>query len=249
MINSFLKRGVMLAAMVACSMFSVSTASAAFTVSVGQTIKLYNGPGSGNGGEFIVKHVTDGYSAERFRTFCVQTTEYFNFGETLTIDAIADFSSAPANPIKATTSALYREFMRGMAAANGAANYAGTILGVAYTFNSTTDAQAGLLQQAIWNFQGQGSYSNAFVTAANSLGFLGADATSLTGTNLQTYGYVQALQLKRSDGAGGLMNAQDQLYWDGRGQLTAVPEPASIALWGTFALGGLLRTRRRRNSA
>ena len=241
-----LKRGLLFGAMLACSMLSVSTASAAFTVSAGQTIKLYDGPGNVNAGEFIVKHQSDSYASEKFRTFCIQTNEFLSLGETLTIAAIADFSVAPPNSIKATTSALYREFMRGMAAAGNTANFAGFILGQTYTFNANTVAgiaRAGELQQAIWNFQGQGVYSNDFVTAANGLGFGVAAATTLLGTNLQTYGYVQALQLKRADGS----NGQDQLYWDGRGQITDVPEPASMALWATFALGGVLVARRRRN--
>jgi len=248
MTHVFCKRALMLAAMLACSMITASTASAAFTVSAGQTIKLYDGPGNVNAGEFILKHQSDAYATEKFRTFCIQTNEFLNLGETLTIDAIADFSFSPANSIKAETSALYREFMRGMTAAGNTLNFAGTILGQAYTFNATTAAGitlAGKLQQAIWNFQGQGSYTNQFVTAANGLGFGGAAATTLTGTNLQTYGYVQALQLLRANGDRG----QDQLYWDGRGELAGVPEPTSIALWGAFAFGGVIFARRRRNSA
>ena len=248
MTNLFRKRALMLAAMLACSIISVSTASAAFTLSAGQTIRLYDGPGNVNAGEFILKHQSDGYSAERFRTFCIQTNEFLGLGETLTIAAIANFSFSPANSIKAETSALYREFMRGMAAAGNTVNYMGSILGQTYYFNSNTAlgiTLAGKLQQAIWNFQGQGAYANQFVTAASGLGFAGAAATTLTGANLQNYGYVQALQLTRSNGDRG----QDQLYWDGRGELTGVPEPTSVALWGTFALGGVLLARRRRNSA
>ena len=250
MTTLFLKRGLMLAAVLACSIISVSNASAAFTVSAGQTIKLSDGPGNVNAGEFIVKHQVDTYATEKFRTFCVQTNEFLSLGETLTVVAIADFSFSPANSIKSETSALYREFMRGMAIAGSTLNVAGTILGKAYTFNSTTPAgssRAGELQQAIWRFQGQSGYGavvNDFTTAAIALGFGGSAATSLLGTDLTTYGYVQAMQLLRSDGH---TRAQDQLYWDGRGQIV-VPEPASIALWGAFALGGVLLGRRRRNS-
>ena len=230
------------------------TTHASWVVNVGNTIKLTDGPGT-LAGEFKVGTAqpsngsasntsTGSYGTERFRTFCVQTNEYFSYGETLTIQNISMNSQAGNQALASNTSALYRTFMNAYEV--GATGVTTLIGSATYDFgagNRATDAN--LLQQAIWKYQGFAAYSaviNKFTIAVEALN-LTTMAANLTGTELATYGGVKILNLYHADGS----NAQDQLYYGGAplGGPSDVPEPATLLLFGLGAIGaGFVRRRR-----
>ncbi len=248
-------------------MFLGNEAGAAWVVDTNTNIKLFDGPGRVNAGEFIVKTDQQGnnFQTERFRTFCVQINEYVSYGEKLDIYGISDVSKLGDNPLTARTSALYRAFMNGYAAAGTTANNAVAILGTTtYKFNgsggtnNSNEADAGLMQKAIWKYQGQGSYvtsetasNNKFVAAIENLFSTWAPgllASQLTGTDRSLWGNVKILNLYRTVGSNTHVQAQDQLYWDGStfsGSPPAVPEPATVALYALGAFGMVWVGRRK----
>ncbi len=231
------------------------TTHASWVVNVGNTIKLTDGPGT-LAGEFKVgtsqpnsgsssNASTGNFSIERFRTFCVQTNEYFSYGETLTIQNISMNSQAGGQALASNTSALYRTFMNAYEA--GATGVTTLIGSATYDFGAGNRASdANLLQQAIWKYQGFAAYSavsNKFTLAVEALN-LTAMAVNLSGAELATYGGVKIMNLYRADGS----NAQDQLYYGGGTSGVPpvdAPEPATMLLFGLGAIGaGFVRRRR-----
>jgi len=226
-----------------------------WVVNVGDRIRLYDGPVNVNAGVFKVTNNTDvivnnspSDDQIRFRTFCVQTNEFLNLGEQLLVRRISNFSEFGYNPmtnsatstqlLHSRTSALYREYLRGL---TGSAfdNISG-----GYLIDSISDM--GLLQKAIWGFQepNVNVVGNKFTAWALALDLTNSNSNGL-------YGGVQILNLLRL-GSTGLFTvaAQDQLYYNSGSAalLQAVPEPSMMALFMFGAIGAGWTARRRKKA-
>ena len=82
-----------------------STASAAPIIMAGDSVKVSDGPGTINGGEFILL-VNDSWS---FVTFCLQMTQYIDFTNVYHVDAVSPFAST--DPAAKGGDALGRDYL------------------------------------------------------------------------------------------------------------------------------------------
>jgi hypothetical protein len=199
-------------------------------LTAGNEIHVLDGPGNTGGGEFTI--VVD--STTSFVSFCLQMTEYINFTSAFKVDAISTFAvSDPVlnggdpldlyrDPLSDQTAFLYTQFR------------AGTLTDYSYSgFNH--QASANSLQKAIWMFEEELPMvaSNPFVMLANSA----------MGT-WSGLGNVRVMNLSRNG-----QEAQDQLMLVPGRDITEVPEPASLILFGSgVSLAGMARRRQRRSA-
>ncbi len=248
----FKKQLLVLVTLALCVASACQNASASWVVP-GTIIKLWDGYGNVNAGEFKVTDATvmsnPTPAQVRFNTFCVQVNEYVNLGEQLRVGAISNFddSSSP-RALSARTSALYREFLRGSTKFFGY-----TSASYNYGNNSTHESDAGKLQQAIWKFQGQSGYAsvdNKYTRAVEAFALskgwaAGMAATSIAAADQALYGGVKILNLFRGNGF--TQKAQDQLYFDQSSPIggSPVPEPATVALYALGAFGMVWVGRRK----
>lgn len=133
---------------------------------VGDRIRFTDKEGTVGAGEYGV-HLKnsaspaggDSQSAELFRTFCIEKTEYLDFdSKGFVIDTIEKYAVAGAggavngrDPISAQTAWLFYKFSTN------------TLAGYAHT-----DALANKLQNALWFFEDEGGVQNIFTVAANN---------------------------------------------------------------------------------
>src|SRR5687768_8101779 len=184
---------------------------------VGDDIHVLDGPGTTGGGEFTI--VVDPTTS--FVSFCLQMTEYINFTSAFNVDAISTFAvSDPVlnggNPLdlhrdylSAQTAYLYTEFRQG------------TLSGYYYGSGPSRVTSANSLQKAIWMFEQEIPIvgSNPFVMLANNAISLGT---------WSGIGNVRVMNLSRNG-----EEAQDQLMLVPGRDITEVPEPASLILFGS----------------
>ncbi|MEI6916545.1 MAG: hypothetical protein WCL39_15525 [Armatimonadota bacterium] len=199
-------------------------------VVVGDILKFGNSWGT-LAGEYIATEQPPQNNVA-FETFCVQTSEYLNFGDnTFKVTGVSTKSVyATPHDLMAETAYLYSNFR------------AGTLAGYKYATDTLANqnlriASADQLQQAIWYFQGQaGGVNNAFAQAATA-------AVTGPSPTWAGFGDVRILNLvwEHSD-TGGFstgMQAQDVL--------TTVPEPAFFQMGALLGMSGVgfLRLRRK----
>ena len=194
----------------------------AYPLKVGDVITLHNGPGTTNGGEFIIKE----NGTVIHNTFCLERYETFSYGQELSIKGINDYATAGGGGaadgkdyISDETRYLYYHFFIGDL--------------IDYNFNDdssmamTRVESANALQYAIWMLENEMTYNSAnhYIKIVNS-------AMDIDGW---TAGIdrVKVLNLFKADGS----NAQDQL--------TVVPEPGALLSLGIIllGLGGITRRR------
>ncbi len=215
-------------------------------VSVGDHLKLYNGAGSGNGGEFdavLQQFNGTGYdpTSVTWSTFCLEVDEHFYYGQLLKVAGISDTAYSggsntnSGDPISYATAWLYTQMSTGNLVG---LNAAGT--GVSGSYNDNHIANATHLQKAIWYLEEEslGVY-NKYVDLALAAGW-----TSI--------GDVRVLNLQRYSN-GQLINAQDQLVLLNPPETLPppVPEPSTFALLGigSIALAGYGWRRKRQAAA
>jgi hypothetical protein len=216
--------GLVVIAGILVPLVNAGTAVANPVVAVGDSIKFSDRPGS-PGGEFLAT-VNNAWS---FVTFCLQKTEYIDFTNTFVVDAVTDYATSdPTNvggnaqghdPIDQRTAWLYTQFTRGSLAGY---QYVGT--------GAQRTASANLLQNAIWMIENEIAMDSNqyYVKKANE-----AVAAGWSGIH-----DVRALNLRR------LVNGQ---WVESQDQLTRVPEPSSVLLFG-FGLAAFGARRFRRDT-
>jgi hypothetical protein len=221
-----MKRKILFTAIL--GVFLLAGSSWATLLNVNQQIVLdYGDAHSGSGGEFAVFLG----SVKQFETFCLEINEFFSPRNTLNIAGISDYAShggagfdssdlisdAEHDYLSLQTRWLYYNFRN---------NFAGT--GVTYL---NTNADAGLLQNAIWYFENEIAIAdpgaNKFIAAANA-------AIQSANSNWSVLQQVKVLNLVDLNND----RKQDQLY-------LSVPEPVSILLFGIglFCIGGFARKK------
>lgn len=211
----------------ACAYSSLAQAS----LKTGDYVKIYDGPGTGNGGSFLVDPEPAGIS--NFYTFCLERNEQIGFGNKyyVTIDnaaifggyGVADIGGAGVagvlgsyDPLSPLTAWLYRNAI------------GGTLAG--YMANSVTDNTA--LQQAIWYIENEDTLPAGLATTYYNA------AVAAGPTNL---GNVRVMNLWKS---------KESAYTDGgkvQSQLVTVPEASSIAVWSILGLIGVAVAYRKRS--
>jgi hypothetical protein len=228
-------RRVISATTLAIALFAFGGSAAASPVIVsGDLLTFADGPGTTNGGEFIVT-VNGTWT---FNTFCLQRTEYIDFSSAFTVDAVSPYAvwDSPANGgdpnagvtnghdnLSPETAYLYSKFS------------AGNLTG--YNFGAGRDASANDLQNAIWMFEQEIPMdgSNQFVSLANSV---------VGGGGWSGLGNVRVLNLSLRG-----VGSQDQLFILPAGvpdttDSTPVPEPGTLLMVVTGAAGLIARRRK-----
>ena len=208
------------------------------------TVNYGYGQGWSNGGEFDIDIVNwndpNGWTTQvtprypypaqqhsEFATFCVQERQYFYPGHTYDFDVSTRSNTGENIELDPKTAYLFHKWNSGQL---GDYNYSGA--------GSHPRGQDGRdLQVLFWMYQLQRPYSHGALSEQAKAWDTEATTAVSNGT-WHGFGNVRIMQLHGSD----FPNAQDQLYEQ------LVPEPGSIALLATGALGLLPLLRRRRTS-
>ena len=223
----------------------VPTQASAAPVNIvaGDTIKLYDGPGSTGGGEFWADVVGKGVGGtinagnNDFIAFCLEFNETFSsYGQELKVQAVnigsvnggvSGQTSPNFDPISAETAWLYTQAMTNPSVLTG---------GYAHTA-----AKANSLQRAIWFLEGElgASYTETQLNSLDSQAKTWVDQAQASGWT--TIGNVRVLNLLKYSG-GNWVNSQDQLW------ISPIPEPETYAmlLAGLGLMGFVARRRRSR---
>jgi hypothetical protein len=224
----------------------VPTQASAAPVNIvaGDTIRVYDGPGSTGGGEFWADVVGKGVSGtinagnNDFIAFCLEFNETLQYNVNLKVAAVNTGSvnggvsgqtSTNFDPISAETAWLYTQAMTNPGVLTG---------GYAHS-----QAKANSLQRAIWFLEGElgASYTEAQLNSLDSQAKTWVDQAQASGWT--TIGNVRVLNLQRYAG-GQWVNAQDQLW------ISPIPEPETYAmlLAGLGLMGFVARRRKSRAS-
>lgn len=225
-------------------MMALAAPSMANPISAGDFLRFSDGPGTVNGGEFIVNSLQSG---QTIRTFCLEVPENVFFGgapgvtHPFEVEAVSDRAvlggsnndppdgGGPGDPISSRTAFLFQNFARG------------TLAGYNYGLDSDPAriSSANALQNAIWFLEHEISDQNQGIadpaTQALIAMFLTMDMGGFTGI-----GDVQVANLiYRVDGPGGSAGdqAQDILI------LVPLPHAAGLGFAGLLCVMGVRRRR------
>lgn len=199
--------------LVAMGLLLINSTADAYSISVGDQIKLYQGIGNANsGGSFYVDEVGDGQGF-LFDSFCLERNEYFSYGVTMYVGSITDgavmggYTGGNPDQISYQTAFLYYEWATGLIA--------------------HTPTNANNLQLAIWSLEGEitdahpltmTAGANTFISnAAGANGYYGVQVMNLYGSYSPLSGYTNP--------------KQSQLIYN------PVPEPSTLLLMGLSLMG------------
>ena len=239
---------VLSAALVATAVLASQTAAA--EVVAGTIIKLADGTGGGNGGAFNGSVVSgaNGSWNNSFQSFCLEYKEGISFGTSYLVKSVTNHTvNAPGaygtysgsevghtstqDPISAKTAWLFTQFFN--------TGLSGSMWG---TGDQATKNTA--LQQAIWSFEGEGSFG-APLNALASTYKTHANNAIINGWS--GIGNVRVLNLFGYDTSAKSYSThkQDQLY-----MVSAVPEPETYAmlLAGLGLMGAIVRRRKAKSA-
>lgn len=198
--------------------------------------------GAGGGGEFRVREITGPGPTfgEIFKTFCLEQNENITLGSTYyaTLDAGAiqgGDSGGNPDPLSDATKWLYYWFVQNTLDMPDLDPGAGV---VKYRYDNQTDASE--LQEAIWKLEGEISSTDGLATKlvnyATTQGAFNVSNAEVLVLNLWS-----AYPVTNE----GTQRRQSQLYFRTTEGGNQIPEPASMAIWGLMALGGVVAWRRR----
>jgi hypothetical protein len=181
-------------------------------IKAGDTVILTDGPGNTGGGEFFMS--VNG--AASFVTFCLQRTQFITFNTPFKVGSVSGYADDAGgnDPLSSQTAWLYTQLRTNPSA-------------IGYLHNQ---AQANLMQLAIWYFEGEITLTAAEILANNYIGKANAAVTG----GFSGIGGVGVVNLLTMAGA----RAQDQLV------LQQVPGSAALTLLGPGLLA-LVAFRRR----
>jgi hypothetical protein len=202
-------------------------AFADLTLQIGYPGSSYGPYQAGAGGEFTVnpsgwdplKYYADGFNLKNvgvdgtFQTFCVESGETINgysatYSVVLSNKAIAGSVGPGGDPISKGTAWLYKQFQDGVLKA--------------YAYNGTAaerKADAALVQNAIWWFEGEGGSKNAYADLA--ITHFGSEAAAKADNNGGIA--VRVMNLYNLGHAGEYSHRRQDL-------LVCVPVPAAVLL-------------------
>ena len=198
---------------------------------VGDVVNFSDLPGNTGGGEFKLTDISN--AADWIISFCMQKTEYMNFTNNFVVGSINDYTLTDPDdkggvngqdPISSYTAWLYTQFTDGTLSKYDYNNTGNNVF-------ASHEASANALQHAFWGFEQEETLdqNNYFVQLA----------MNSTPSNFGI-GDVRVLNMYLYDPTkpGGLgPEAQDQL--------TRVPEPSTLALFGVGMVGLVVRRRQR----
>jgi hypothetical protein len=234
-----MKRFIAFAALL--TVFAAASPAVAAIVNVGDTIVFSNQDGTGLGGEFGVALAATP-STELFRTFCVEKTEYLNFGYKFNIVGITanavngGAGGGSPDPLSNETQYLFYKFATGTLA-----NY--TYSGV----GRATSADA--LQNVLWYLEGeQGGTTGGTRTGISTVYADGTleDAYMEDAWNPANASGVWNSQVKVMNIVWGNNGITSGEYKDGnlaQDNLVLVPEPATIVVWAVLGAASWLGMR------
>ncbi len=218
----------------------------ASVVNVGDTIS-FSSPSYriGNGGEFRVNRISPNAQNNIFRTFCVELTETINFGTHYTVGGITTATVMSNKALSTGAAALYLGFRQAT----------GTILGQSYDLGGGAQqgADGRSLQLALWHTMGwSSSWGSSLQTEYNgdtkAQNWVAAANVFSFAFSSDAFGYVRVMNVREYNVNGDQTDANGQRYYNRQDQLTIIPEPGSLLVWGALSLSvsGLALGRRRR---
>ena len=198
-------------------------------VAVNDYVKFTNGPGTTGGGEFGVL----GDDIDAFITFCLQRTQYIDFTNAFHVDGITDY--AYSDPISNGGDGTGKDFLSAQTAFLYTQFSLGSLTGYDYLNTGIgRGTSANKLQNAIWMFEQELAMdvNNYYVKLANK---------ALADGLWSGIGDVRVMNLSLRG-----VGAQDQLVIIPPDRdITAVPEPASLVMFGS-GLSAIAMARKRR---